>query len=47
MKIATNKEIEERFKFLMKLGYIYEHLFFEDFLFIPPHLDRLKLNIER
>lgn len=46
-KIATNKEIEERFKFLMKLGYIYEHLFFEDFLFIPPHLDRLKLNIER
>ena len=45
--IATNEEINNRFKFLMELGYIYEHLFFEDFLFIPPHLNRLKLNIER
>lgn len=44
---ATDEEINKRFEFLMKLGYIYEHLFFEDFLFIPPHLDRLKLSIER
>ena len=33
---ATDSEIEERFKFLLDLGYTYEHVAFEDFLFIPP-----------
>ena len=35
---ATNKEIKERFGFLIDLGYIYEHVYFEDFVFIPPKL---------
>jgi len=33
---ASNIEITDRFKFLLDLGYTYEHVAFEDFLFIPP-----------
>ena len=35
---ATNEEIERRFGLLIDLGYIYEHVYFEDFIFIPPKL---------
>lgn len=35
---ATDEEIKERFGFLINLGYIYEHVYFEDFVFIPPKL---------
>ena len=34
-KIASNEYLNEKFKFLLDLGYTYEHQYFEDFLFLP------------
>jgi FkbM family methyltransferase len=39
---ASDKTIMERFGFLFEIGYVYEHIYFEDFLFIPPNLTKNK-----
>ena len=35
-EIASEETLRKRFKYLYDLGYIHNHIAFEDFLFIPP-----------
>jgi FkbM family methyltransferase len=41
---ATRQELQRRFKYLLDLGYKYQHLFFEDFIFLPPRLQDSKFG---
>lgn len=42
---SSKKLIKEKLGFLMDFGYIYNHEFFEDYVFVPPSLQNKKLDI--